>query len=50
MVEFHQILRLFNTEPNSPRAWPAIFKHVGQVPYSRGFKFGEKGPIKFGPF
>ena len=46
MVEFHQILRLFNTEPNSPRAWPAIFKHVGQVPYSRGFKFGEKGPIK----
>ena len=29
-----------------PRAWPAIFKHVGQVPYSRGFKFGEKGPIK----
>ena len=23
-----------------------FFKHVGQVPYSRGFKFGEKGPIK----
>ena len=46
MVEFHQILRLFNTEPNRPRASPAIFKHVGQVPYSRGFKFGEKGPIK----
>ena len=46
MVEFHQILRLFNTEPNRPRALPAIFKHVGQVPYSRGFKFGEKGPIK----
>ena len=45
MVEFHQILRLFNTEPNRPRASPAIFKHVGQVPYSRGFKFGEKGPI-----
>ena len=53
MVEFHQILRLFNTEPNRPRASIAIFKHVGQVPYSRGFKFGEKGPIKilvhFGP-
>ena len=47
MVEFHQILRLFNKEPNRPRASPAIFKHVGQVPYSRGFKFGEKGPIKF---
>ena len=46
MVEFHQILRLFNTEPYRPRASPAIFKHVGQVPYSRGFKFGEKGPIK----
>ena len=46
MVEFRQILRLFNTEPNRPRASPAIFKHVGQVPYSRGFKFGEKGPIK----
>ena len=53
MVEFHQILGLFNTEPNRLRASPAIFKHVGQVPYSRGFKFGEKGPIKilvhFGP-
>ena len=46
MVKFHQILRLFNTEPNRPRASPAIFQHVGQVPYSRGFKFGEKGPIK----
>ena len=46
MVEFHQILRLFNTEPNRPRASPAISKHVGQVPYSRGLKFGEKGPIK----
>ena len=46
MVEFHQILRLFNTEPNRPRASPAIFKHVGQVPYSTGFKFGEKGRIK----
>ena len=46
MVEFHQILRLFNTEPNRYKASPAIFKHVGQVPYSMGFKFGEKGPIK----
>ena len=46
MVEFHQILRLFNTEPNRPRASPSIFKHVGQVPYSRGFKFWEKGPLK----
>ena len=36
MVEFHQILRLFNTEPNRPNASPAIFKHVGQVPYSKG--------------
>ena len=46
MVEFDQILRIFNTEPNRPRASPAIFKHVGQVPYSRGLKVGEKGPIK----
>ena len=46
MVEFHQILRLFNTEIYRPRASPAIFKHVGQVPYSSCFKFGEKGPIK----
>ena len=46
MVEFHQILCLFNTEPNRPRDSPAIFKHVMQVPYSRGFKFGEMGPIK----
>ena len=50
MVEFHQILRLFNTQSNRPRASPAIFKHVGQVPYSRGFKFGEKGHQNFGPF
>ena len=46
MVEFHQMLRLFNTEPNRPMASPAIFKHVGQVPYSIGFQFAEKGSIK----
>ena len=46
MLNFIKILSLFNTQPNRPRALPAIFKHVGQVPYSRGFKFGEKGPIK----
>ena len=45
-VEFHQHLSLFNTQPNRPRDSPSIFKHVGQVPYSRGFKFWEKGPIK----
>ena len=45
-VEFHQNFKSFNTQPNRPRASPSIFKHVGQVPYSRGFKFGEKGPIK----
>ena len=44
-----KFLSLFNTQPNKPRASPAIFKHVGQVPYSRGFKFGEKGPIKILP-
>ena len=31
MVEFHQILRLFKTETNRPKAWPAIFKHVGPI-------------------
>ena len=46
LLNFVKILSLFNTQPNRPRASPAIFKHVGQVPYSRGFKFGEKGPIK----
>ena len=46
MVEFTKIFSLFNTQPNRPRASPASFKHVGQVLYSRGFKFGEKGPIK----
>ena len=46
---FIKILSLFNTKPNRPMDSPAIFKHVGQVPYSRGFKFGEKGPIKILP-
>ena len=46
LLNFIKILSLFNTQPNRPRASPAIFKHVGQVPYLRGFKFGEKGPIK----
>ena len=30
-------------------ASPAISKHVVQVHYSRGFKFGEKGRSKFCP-
>ena len=46
LLNFIKILSLFNTQPNRPRASPAIFKHVGQVPYSRGFKFVEKGLIK----
>ena len=46
LLNFIKLLSLFNTQPNRPRASPAIFKHVGQVSYSRGFKFGEKGPIK----
>ena len=46
LLNFIKILSLFNTQPHRPRSSPAIFKHVGQVPYSRGFKFGEKGPIK----
>ena len=39
---FIKILSLFNTQPDRPRASRAISKHVGRVPYSRGFKFGEK--------
>ena len=46
MLNFIKILSLFNTQPYRPRASPAIFKHVVQVPYSRGFKFGEMAPIK----
>ena len=46
LLNFIKILSLFNTQPNRPSASHAIFKHVLQVPYSRGFKFGEKGPIK----
>ena len=46
LLNFIKILSLFITQPNRPRASTAIFKHVGQVPYSRGFKFGEKMPIK----
>ena len=46
LLNFIKILSLFNTQPNRPRASAAIFKHVVQVPYSRGFKFWEKGPIK----
>ena len=49
LLIFLKILNLFNTQLNRPRASPAIFKHVGQVTYSRGFKFGEKGPIKILP-
>ena len=41
-----KMFSLFNIQPNRPRASPASFKHVGQVLYSRGFKFGENGPIK----
>ena len=46
LLNFIKILSLFNTQPNRPRASPKIFKHVGQFPNSRGYKFGEKGPIK----
>ena len=46
LLNFIKILSLYNTQSNRPRSSPAIFKHVGQVPYSSSFKFGEKGPIK----
>ena len=40
LLNFIKILSLFNTQPNRPRASPAIFKHAGHFLYSRGFKFG----------
>ena len=49
LSNFIKVLSLFNKQPNRPRASPAISTHIGQVPYSRGFKFGEKGPIKILP-
>ena len=49
LSDFIKILSLFNTQPNRPRASPAISKHVWQVPYSRGFKFGDKGLLKILP-
>ena len=49
LSNFIKILSLFNTQPNRTRGSPAVFKQVGQVHYSRGFKFGEKGPIKILP-
>ena len=46
-----KIFSLFNTQLNRPRASPASFKHVGQVLYSRGFKFGENTAYQnLGPF
>ena len=41
-----KVFSLFNTQHNRPRDSTASFKHVGQVLYSRGFKFMGKGPIK----
>ena len=35
LLNFIKILSLFNKQPNRPRASPAVFKHVGQVPYSK---------------
>ena len=49
LSNFIKILSLFNTQPNMPRASPALSKHGGQVSYSRGFKFGERGRSKFCP-
>ena len=46
MLNLTKIFCLFNTQLNRPRASSASFKHVGQVLYSRGCKFGENGPIK----
>ena len=41
-----KIFSLFNTQTNRPSACNASFQPVWQALYSRGFKFGEIGPIK----
>ena len=43
MVEFHQILRLFNTEPNRPGASPAIFQACRAGPILKGLQIWGKG-------
>ena len=45
-VNLIKIISLFNTQTNRPWACTASFQPVGQALYSRGFKFGEIGPIK----
>ena len=35
---------------NKPKILGLAPKHVGQVPYSRGFKFAGKEAQNFGPF
>ena len=45
-VNLIKIFSLFKTQTNRPSACPASFQPVGQALYSRGFKFGEIGPIK----
>ena len=49
LSNFIKILSLFNTQPNRPWASPAIFKHVGQVPYSRASNLGKRFRSKFCP-
>ena len=49
LSNFIKILSLFNTQPNIPRASPAIFKHVGQVPYSGASNLEKRGRSKFCP-
>ena len=45
-VNLIKIFNLFNNQTNMPCASPTSFQHVGQAPYSMGFKFLENGPIK----
>ena len=51
LVNLIKMFSLFNTQTIRPWACPASFQPVRQALYSRGFKFGEIGPIKiFVPF
>ena len=49
-MNFIKILSPFNKQPNRPRASAAIFKHVGQVPYSKASNLVKRDYQNFGPF
>ena len=45
-----KIFSLFNDQINRPRAFPASFQHVGQLPTQGASNKGKQADKKFGPF